>query len=819
MSFANPAYIVPRQDVVGMEGMHSKMFDPPTESPATPDPLTPTNPVPEVMAAAGHQDFPSTPHTVQRDLLHGMTMLTWDGQKNMTFFTFRDKDNPATGDGNYPAATIRVPRGVIFHGETSAQGPPPHTIHWHGIEPTPMNDGVGHCSMELGHYTYQWQPNFIGTYFCHCHRNTMQHFEFGLFGLLLIEPPDAYFSSIGSTNPDGSVNLNNIPIGHCRDGKRRTAAGLAGFPQFPGFNANPLDTPDPLGQYTTDPHAHTVPYDVEALWVLDDRDSVWSDMAPNAKATFPKHAHIDFADPLNSSETPGVDDKFHENPGVNGFFAFNDFNADYWYITGVPVPGHKGETAAIPAGIVIPPELNSGVTGTQISIEAKVGQTILIRCLDAAYNCTTITFPVDVVIIAWDGRALGVPPYGYNEAYMVPANTPIHTSTARRFDALIRTTQPMSSFATVEFINTRGQVPGFPEDVLMTAKIPINVAGGFAISGTVKEQSGLAIPGAIMSVTGPVNQTSVADSSGNYNISGLVDGNYTVTPSLAGYTFTPPSCGITITNADAAGCDFIGTQAAATFAISGRITDQTGAALADAVITLSGPVNGTAVSDAAGNYILSGLTDGVYTATPSLTGYTFAPTAGNVTVSGADVTGQNFSGTLTPVVFTISGRAVERTGDPSIGTTLTLIGPVNRTTSVDTTGFYSFAGLPNGNYEIIPSLAGCRFSPLSRDVTINNRDVSGQDFVCTRTSFAISGTVTDRLGAPLSGVTISVYGTATKTAVTDAAGFYSVAGLSPGDYEVMPSRSGYRFSPLSRDVSVRNADITGRNFRGVSRTR
>src|SRR5262249_15056234 len=154
--------------------------------------------------------------------------------------------------------------------------PPPHTIHWHGIEPTPINDGVGHCSMELAEYTYQWQPSHIGSYFYHCHRNTVQHFEFGLFGDLFVHPPDAYFASILSRNPnDGEVTLNGIPIGAGRDGRFRIAANLV-TPvgdyrgQFPGFvGGDPVDgvyVPDPQGQYATDPHAFTVPYDVEAIW-------------------------------------------------------------------------------------------------------------------------------------------------------------------------------------------------------------------------------------------------------------------------------------------------------------------------------------------------------------------------------------------------------------------------------------------------------------------------------------------------------------------------------------------------------------------------
>jgi hypothetical protein len=256
MSFANPLFPqIPRQKVIDPASSELmaewvKMFDPPLESPPTPELLTPTNPVPEVMFAAGFQDSPSTAHTVERTLFSGRALTAFDG-KGINFFLMSDRDNRDTSGGTFPAGTLRVPRGVVFH--CDGQGSPsPHTIHWHGIEPTALNDGVGHCSFEFGQYLYQWQPNFIGSYFYHCHRNTMQHFEYGLYGFLIIDPPDSYFASC-ATDPAlaGGVTLNNIPIGNCRPepgfplGTRRTAANTSKFPQFPGFNSNPIDAPDP----------------------------------------------------------------------------------------------------------------------------------------------------------------------------------------------------------------------------------------------------------------------------------------------------------------------------------------------------------------------------------------------------------------------------------------------------------------------------------------------------------------------------------------------------------------------------------------------
>jgi hypothetical protein len=471
--------VIPRRSIVDMEGMWTKMWDPPKASPATPELLAPTNPVPAFMATAvttGPQEFRrpalgavSVPNTIQRTLLNGLIVPTWDGLKSIEFMTFNDANfSPA---GTYPGPTIRVPRGAVFHADTQGKGPPPHTIHWHGIEPTPMNDGVGHCSMELGTYTYQWQPNFIGSYFYHCHRNTVQHFEFGLYGFMIIEPPDAYDPAIPINVGGPPKNVGGYP--------RRTAANTTLFPQFPGFvGGDPVfGVAGPGGVGVGDPHAFTIPYDVEALWVCDDRDSIWSDLAGNAKSFYPGGSNT--ADGPNGAIPvhPGVDDQF-----PNGFF--NDFNADYWFITGVPVPAPKGDTGIIdPAGAaprggglpggLIPPQLNGGVSGLQIAVNAQVGQTILVRCLDAAYNSMTVTFPVDVVIIAFDGRALGVPPFGrYSSPFLLRAGTPYRLSTARRFDALIRSDVRVNDFATVRFIETRGEHV-LPDKVLMTAKIPI----------------------------------------------------------------------------------------------------------------------------------------------------------------------------------------------------------------------------------------------------------------------------------------------------------------------------------------------------------
>jgi hypothetical protein len=80
--------------------------------------------------------------------------------------------------------------------------------------------------------------------------------------------------------------------------------------------------------------------------------------------------------------------------------------------------------------------------------------------------------------------------------------------------------------------------------------------------------------------------------------------------------------------------------------------------------------------------------------------------------------------------------------------------------------------------------------------------------------FSIGGMVMQSDGnTGLSGVTVILkYNGTTKKVVTTAAdGTYSLTGIVPGTYTVLPYRSGAKFNPASRTVIV-GADVTGVNF-------
>ena len=141
-----------------------------------------------------YPDAPATPNEVTPDVTYdrGIYMngsITMDDGNSVTIWGFTD----GGGMGNqFPSPAMRVTEGQIVHTNLTVAGNMwLHTIHHHGIEPSTENDGVGHYSFDVdGTYTYQWKAAHAGTYFYHCHTNTVLHAEMGMYGALIIDPPE-----------------------------------------------------------------------------------------------------------------------------------------------------------------------------------------------------------------------------------------------------------------------------------------------------------------------------------------------------------------------------------------------------------------------------------------------------------------------------------------------------------------------------------------------------------------------------------------------------------------------------------------------------
>ncbi len=207
---------------------------------------------------------PKTPDLItQQTLPPGMKLVEFERKffssqlampdgSNVEIWAFED---PRQADPEkrfqFPSAPIVVRQGDLVHTIVKASKNS-HTIHHHGIEPTPMNDGVGHTSFEVtGSYTYQWRATEIGTFFYHCHKNTALHVEMGMYGALTVLPKD-------HERPDGRFNV------------------------FPQMREDVPIHPDILKFTSFQTRDALRAYDVEANWVADEMDPRWHKLNHNA---------------------------------------------------------------------------------------------------------------------------------------------------------------------------------------------------------------------------------------------------------------------------------------------------------------------------------------------------------------------------------------------------------------------------------------------------------------------------------------------------------------------------------------------------------
>ena len=183
------------------------------------------------------------------------------------------------------------------------------------------------------------------------------------------------------------------------------------------------------------------------------------------------------------------------------------------------------------------------------------------------------------------------------------------------------------------------------------------------------------------------------------------------------------------------------------------------------------------------------------------TAATAAPVA-----STASSSNTSSSTTSTTSAFSLSGVV---SGVPSA--TVATAGTASLNTATDSSGNFSFASLAAGSYTVAPTQAGYIYIPVSRVETITTASITDVTFAATAATaatYTVSGTVS---GSVVAGVTMTLNGTNVGSALTDAGGNYSFAGLASGTYTLTATLNGYSFS-APRIVALGTTDSTGNNF-------
>jgi hypothetical protein len=132
-----------------------------------------------------------------------------------------------------------------------------------------------------------------------------------------------------------------------------------------------------------------------------------------------------------------------------------------------------------------------------------------------------------------------------------------------------------------------------------------------------------------------------------------------------------------------------------------------------------------------------------------------------------------------------------------------------KTLSVAGNGDYTIVVSPSWSGTITPSKTGVTFSPANRTYTIVTTNQNSQNFTQTAITYLISG------NAGTNGVTLSYNDGGAKTATSGTGGSYSFSVSYNWSGTVMPSKTGFTFTPVNTVYTHVLANQTAQNYTAI----
>jgi hypothetical protein len=303
-----------------------------------------------------------------------------------------------------------------------------------------------------------------------------------------------------------------------------------------------------------------------------------------------------------------------------------------------------------------------------------------------------------------------------------------------------------------------------------------------ALSGSVTDAStSQPINGATLSYS---VGSAVTNAVGQYSFASVVEGTYTVTAHMAGYS--DRSASVTIPPGTSVTQNF--SLAPNPGSLSGTVTDAHTSQPISANVSFSG---GSTTADANGQYLFSGVAEGSYSVAATAAGY--ASQGATVTVGPGAAVVQNL--TLTPNPATIVGTITDAsTNQPISNATVSYGGPTSAATN--SAGQYTLSNVTEGSYTLVVNASG--YASQSKPVTVGPGATATVNAALAPNPGTVTGTVTDSGTAqPISGATVSDGATSTTT---NANGLYTFSNLAEGSYAVSAVAPGYASQTVTTTV-------------------